>query len=152
MRFTRTKGTLGGIDDLKASGQFASHSTMMRCRQLHIDDPALLYQLFMQMAEPCLSFGCEVWCPLLSDSTTQLTGPSNPGAGILRLGFEQVHTRFLRIVLGLGSKVASWLLLAELHKAPLYMTFMRRACRYWNKLVRLPHTHIARLAFLDSIR
>jgi hypothetical protein len=145
--FTRTQGigkhAAKCRDSLEKAARFASFSTLARCRQLHLDEPAVAIRLFDQMVLPCLTFGAEVWLPYLDDPWQDLDKH-------MKTQLEDTQTRFLRSITRIGPKSSTLILLAECGRAPLYLHCLKQACRYWNKLCKLNHTHIARHAFLDS--
>jgi hypothetical protein len=145
--FTRTQGigkqAAKCRDPLEKAARFASFSTLARCRQLHLDEPTVAIHLFDQMVLPCLTFGAEVWLPYLTEPFSDLDKH-------MKSQLEDTHTRFLRSITCIGPKASTLILLAECCRAPIYLHCLKQACRYWNKLCKLDHTHISRHAFLDS--
>jgi hypothetical protein len=125
------------------AARFAAFSTLQRCFALHIDEPALACRLFDCQVLPCLSYGAELWLPFLPDPWSDFD--KHMGTPL-----EKTHVRFLRSITRVGPKSASITLLAECNRAPLYLHCLKQACRFWNKLCQLDHTHVSRDVFIES--
>jgi hypothetical protein len=140
-----SQGLRHGMRVVHAAGQVAAWITIRRCRDLHIDEPALFCTLFDQLVAPVLSYGAEIWGPWhIADVLT------SPDGALGKNPAEQTQTRFLRSMMWISPKASSWLVLAELSRPPMYLHYLLQATRFWNKLCRLDYTHLASLAFGEN--
>ena len=83
-------GLRQGMKRVHAAGQAAAWLTMRRCKELHIDEPALFGTLFNQLVMPVLSYGAELWSPWYLPDV--LAAPKDSLAECS----ERVQTRYLR--------------------------------------------------------
>jgi hypothetical protein len=147
LTFSSTAGIMACLKGLERAGHRAAMATIARCRQLHIDDIGTAMQLFNSQVLPCLLYGAEVWLPYLVGKRRLLSDP----VGALQDSLERVQLRFVKRLLHLRQTTASWVVLAEAGRLPMYMYGLRRVCRYWNKLAACDQGHLARRALLDSL-
>ena len=92
------------VESLKSAAQRALFALQARCAELGIGDTQLRCKLYDAVFKPVLSYGCEVWVPLVSDTSLE--------------ELERVHLSFLRRILDVPRATAAKHLYAETERLP----------------------------------
>ena len=92
------------VESLKSAAQRALFALQARCAELGIVDTQLRCKLYDAVVKPVLSYGCEVWVPLVSDTSLE--------------ELERVHLSFLRRILDVPRATAAKHLCAETGRLP----------------------------------
>ena len=87
------------VESRKSAAQRALFALQARCAELGIVDTQLRCKLYDAVVKPVLSYGCEVWVPLVSDTSLE--------------ELERVHLSFLRRILHVPRATAAKHLYAE---------------------------------------
>ena len=114
------------------SAKKALHALYGRCHELHISCPALQCTLFDALVCPILSYCCEVWVIL--------------GAKGILHRLEQVHTQFLRQLLGVPISTPTKFVYAEFGKLPLSHSWLQQSVRYLSRLVKMDEHRLCKIA------
>jgi hypothetical protein len=125
--------------DRAASAQRAALALHNRCRDLRLHDPALNIHLWDALVRPVMLYGVETW---------------GPGALCIASGMaacEIVHRKSLRAVLGVRAGTPNDVVLGEAGRFPVAHTAAMMLCRFWNRLVAMPDTRLAKQAFLENV-
>ena len=67
------------------------------------------------------------------------------------MGCEIVQRKSLRALLGLRAGTPNEAVLGEAGRFPVAHTAAALLCRFWNRLVAMPDTRLAKQAFLENI-
>ena len=97
-------------------------------------------KLFDTLISPILTYGCEVWGVYLKQNFASWDKELT----------EKVHLRFCKYYLGVNSKASNSACIAELGRFPMKIFIGKLILRYWNHLLNLPVSTIAKQAFLVS--
>ena len=92
------------VESLKSAAQRALFALQARCAELGIVDTQLRCKLYDAVVKPVLSYGCEVWVPLVSDTSLE--------------ELVRVHLSFLRRILDVPRATAAKHLYAETGRLP----------------------------------
>jgi Reverse transcriptase (RNA-dependent DNA polymerase) len=122
-----TKGLLGAMDALAASGQRAMQTLQSRCRQQRLTQFDIKCRLFDALVEPVLSYGAHVWGPDVFGCNKFRTKPCDNSA-------DKVHLAFLRHMVGCGKSTSIDVLLRDMNRLPLSYRWVVLACRWFMKL------------------
>jgi hypothetical protein len=139
------RGVGPGQGHLEQAGRRAALRVLQRCRELHITELDVALSLFDNQVLPCLTYGAEVWLPYM---TCLMAEPIKA----MQAPMERVQLWFLKRFLGLRNNTASWVVLAEASRAPVYLYALKQVCRLWNKLISLNEHHLAYRVFQHSIQ
>lgn len=117
-----------------AAARFAAAQFDGRCAELGLEAARLLLQLFDTFVDATLSYAAAVWAvgPAAAAAAKPVVGAGSLSAAELQ------HLRFLRRLLGLPQATPTATLLAEAGQPPLYVSWLRRAARFWNSLLAAP--------------
>ena len=96
------------------------------------------------MVDSVLSYGAEVWGMQLVAKAVQRGGSTGSAAERLQLGY-------LRHMLGVRQATPSAVVLAETGQKPLWVRWLRRAAKLWNRLVEQPEDSLVRRALAASV-
>lgn len=121
----------------------ALHSCRARCAALGIESAPVQLQLFSTMVDSVLSYGAEVWGP-------QLVAKAAGGCGSAGCAAEKLHLSFLRHLLGVRQGTPNAVVLAETGQRPLWMRWLLRAARLWNRALAEPPDSLVRQAVAAS--
>ena len=94
----------------------AMFSLLKKCKKLMLPLDVRL-DLFEKMIVPILLYGCEVWCPTMTELASKL------------------QLRFFKIIFKLRKSTTSNMIYGELGKFPIEITAKSRMLSYWFKLV-----------------
>ena len=89
---------------------------LRQCKKLMLPFDVQI-DLFDKLIVPILMYGCEVWCPSMTELASKL------------------QLRFFKILFKLGKSTPSNIIYGELGKFPLEITAKSRMLSYWYKLV-----------------
>jgi hypothetical protein len=102
-------------------------------------------QLFSTMVDSVLSYGAEVWAmQLVAKAVTSNRCSSGSKAEALYLGY-------LRQQLGVRQSTPSAVVLTEMGELPLWLRWLKRAARLWNRLLAQPPDSLLRRALGASL-
>ena len=135
MHFHATKGFSFASDQLLQSAKKATHALYRRCIELHIANPSLQCKLFDALVVPVLSYACEIWAV---DSPNGSNCPQ-----------EQLHTSFIKRLLGLSSCAPDVNARGELGRYPVKIAWMKLLIKFWNRLCTLPQDRLLHHAFVQ---
>ena len=122
-----TRGLLGAVDALAASGNMAMHALQSRCRQQRLTQFDIKCRLFDALIEPILSYGAHVWGPDLFGCTSFRMKPCDNSA-------DKVHLAFLRHMIGCGKSTSIDVVLRDMNRMPLSYKWVLLASRWFMKL------------------
>ena len=122
----------------------ALSSMRARCAELGLGAVGLQLQLFSTMVDSVLSYGAEVWAPQLAAKAAA----SNTSSGSSKA--EALHMRFLRQQLGVRQSTPNAVVLTEVGELPLWLRWLKRAARLWNRLLAQPPGSLMRRALHAS--
>ena len=131
--FHATRGLSCAMEYLCNSARKALFALHKRCHELHIVCPALQSTLFDTLIRPILSYCCEIWVIL--------------GGKVAMQKLEQVHTQFLRQLLGVPTNTATKLIYAECGKLPLKHSWLQQSLKYLARMQRLDDSRLCKIAF-----
>lgn len=126
-------------------GRKAMYAMVRRCYALGIHNVHLKCHLFDNLVKPILSYGCEIWCPLLLHKHGIAT--SSKGAASQ---MEQLHLCFLYQCLGVRRSTPTLPLLYELQREPLAVGWLKQAVRFWNKVHARRPSDLTKRAMQES--
>ena len=144
--FSSTHCLAGSAAPARAKlAHLAMHNCRARCAELGVAAAPVRLQLFSTMVDSVLSYGAEVWAPqLAARAASRPDGNSGSAA-------ERLHLSFLRRELGVRQATPNVVVLTELGERPLWLQWLRRAARLWNKLLAQPADSLTRRALDASI-
>ena len=91
------------------------------------------------MVTPILTYGAEVWAPqLIPQAARSHTGGGSPS--------EQLHTQYLRHLLGVRQNTPVSAILAGTGELPLWIRWLEQAVRLWNHAATEPDGSLVGLA------
>ena len=128
----------------------ASAACNTRCAALGVVAASVRLRLFSTMVDSVLSHGAEVWAVQLVAVAT--AGNTRGGACSSGSGAETLHLGFLRRLLGVRQATPNGAVLLETGEQPLWVRWIRRAARLWNRLVAEPAGSLLRRAFETSLQ
>ena len=117
---------------LKSAAQRALFALQARCAELNIMDIQLRCTLYDAVVKPVLSYGCEVWMPLVSESSLE--------------ELERVHLSFLRRVLHVPRMASAKHMYAETGRLPHRIFWWQQSIKYMHHLTSLNPTKLVRRA------
>jgi hypothetical protein len=127
------------------AGHLALHNCRARCAELGVQAVAVRLQLFSTMVDSVLSYGAEVWAmQLVAKAVTSNRCSSGSKAEALYLGY-------LRQQLGVRQSTPSAVVLTEMGELPLWLRWLKRAARLWNRLLAQPPDSLLRRALGASL-
>jgi hypothetical protein len=127
------------------AARLALHNCRARCAELGVQAAAVRLQLFSTMVDSVLSYGSEVWAPqLVVKAVTSSTCSSGSKA-------EALHLSFLRQQLGVRQSTPNAVVLTELGELPVWLRWLKRAARLWNRLLAQPSGSLLRRALDTSM-
>jgi len=122
----------------------AMHSCRARCAELGIEAAGVQLRLFSTMVDSVLSHGAEVWGVQLVAQAAANGGSGGSAAERLQLGF-------MRQLLGVRQSTPNAVVLAETGEQPLWLRWLRRAGKLWNRVVAEQPESLVRRALAASI-
>ena len=135
-----------------STGNFQNHRSITKEKAIHalfkvsktMDfkrlRPKQAEKLFDTLISAILTYGCEVWGVYLKQNFASWDKEL----------IEKVHLRFCKYYLGVNSKALNSACRAELDRFPMKIFIDKLILRYWNHLLDLPVSTIAKQAFLVS--
>ena len=109
-----------------AAARAAMHSCRALSAALGIGAAPVQLQLFSTMVDSVLSYGAEVW-------GMQLAAKAAAGHGSTGCAADTLHLGYLRRLLGVRQGTPHAVVLAECGKRPLWLRWVMRAARLWNR-------------------
>jgi hypothetical protein len=106
----------------------AMHNCRARCAELGIEAAPVQLRLFSTMVDSVLSYGAEVWGMQLAAKAASSSGSSGSAA-------EKLQLSYLRRLLGVRQSTPNNVVLAETGQQPLWLRWLRRAAKLWNRLL-----------------
>jgi len=128
-----------------AAARGALHKMQAKCAALGVEAAQLRLQLFTMMVDSVLSYGSAVWGTQLAAAAA-----SNP-AGSTGCAAEKLHIRYLRRQLGVRQGTPTAVVLAETAERPLWLRWLLRSVRLWNKALAAQPESLLRQAANASI-
>jgi len=110
----------------------ASFALMKKCSSAGRLTPKVALQLFDSFITPILLYGCEIWSNKLE---------SEP--------IEQLHLKYLKLMLGVKTSTCNLAIYGETGRFPLHLTQMYRMIKYWLRLTQISSSKIVKQAFLQ---
>ena len=120
-------------ESLKSAAQRALFALEARCAEMGITDPRLRCRLYDAVVKPVLSYGCEVWMPLISSSSLA--------------ELEKVHLSFLRRLLDVPRSAASKHMYAETGRLPQSVAWWQQSLKYLQYLTTLNDDRLVHRAY-----
>ena len=136
--FHATKGFAFAAEQLLAAAKKALHALHRRCIALRITDPLLKTKLFDALVGPVLNYACEVWAVDLP-----LT---------MKPKQEQLHTDFLKSLLGVSYKANDANIRGEFGRYPIAIFWFKMIVKFYNRMCVLPNDRILHHAFKDMVQ
>ena len=121
------------VESLKSAAQRALFALQARCAELGIVDTQLRWKLYDAVVKPVLSYGCEVWVSLVSDTSLP--------------ELERVHLSFLRRILDVPRATAAKHLYAETGRLPHKSFWQQQGLKYMHHLTSVDSSQIVHKAF-----
>ena len=123
-----------GAEFLVSAAKKAVHAMRRQCIFLGLSDPASICKLFDTLVLSILAYSCEVWAvdPKVAE------------------GAEQLHTQFLKQLLGIRKSISNLIILAEFGRLPLQFHFWQQILRYHNRAVHLSNDRLVKRALIDD--
>ena len=121
----------------------ALHNSRARCAALGIEAARVQLRLFSTMVDPVLSYGAEVW-------GMQLAAKAAASGGSTGCAAERLHMSFLRCLLGVRQGTPNAVVLAETGERPLWVRWLLRATRLWNRALAAEDDCLLRQAVTAS--
>ena len=121
------------VERLKSAAQRALSALQARCAESEIVDTQLRCKLYGAVIKPVLSYGCEVWVPLVSDTSLE--------------ELERVHLSFLRRILDVPRATAAKHLYAETGRLPHKTFWWQQSLKYMHHLILVDSSQILHKAF-----
>ncbi len=107
-------------------------------------------RLFSTMVDSVLSHGADVWAvQVVAAATAGSTGDGTCSSGS---GAETLHLGFLRRLLRVRQATPNGAVMLETGEQPLWVRWIRRAVRLWNRLAAEPAGSLLRRAFEASLQ
>jgi len=122
----------------------AMHSCRARCAELGIQAADVQLRLFGAMVDSVLSYGAEVWGVQLAAKAVSHGGSGGSKA-------EQLQVGYLRQLLGVRQCTPTAVVLAEAGEQPLWLRWLRRAAKLYNKIVAMDPSSLVHQALAASI-
>ena len=120
----------------------------MRCAALGVVAAAVRLRLFSTMVDSVLSHGAEVWAvQLVAAAAAGSTRGGMCGSGSAA---EALHLGYLRRLLGVRQATPNGAVLLEAGERPLWVRWLQRAGRLWNRLTAAPQGSLLHAAFAVS--
>ena len=116
------------LDNLRSLVSRAMFYLISKARRLDLPIDIQL-QLFDSTVLPILLYGCEIW------------GYSNVSV------LENLHLKFLKILLGVHSKTCNNMVYGERGRYPLNITIKQRVVGYWARMLSGKETKLTRLVY-----
>ena len=116
-----------------------------RCAELGIESAAVQLRLFSTMVDSVMSHGAEVWgVQLAAQAARNNTGDAGSAA-------ERLQLRYLLHLLGVRQSTPNAVVMAETGERPVWRQWLRRAAKFWNKMLREAEGSLVRQALQSSI-
>ena len=141
-------GSAGPARTVVARAALAACNT--RCAALGVVAAGVRLRLFSTMVDSVLSHGSEVWAVQLVAAAA--AGSTKGGTCSSGSGAETLHLGFLRRLLGVRQSTPNGTVLLETGEQPLWVRWLRRAARLWNRLGAAPAGSLLRRAFETSLQ
>ena len=127
-----------------AAARLSMQGMQARSATLGLEATRVQLLLFNTLVDSKLSYGSGVAArrAVISGSSGTSTEPSEP---------EQLHLEFLRRMLGVRPSTPTAAVLAEAGEPPLYVRWLGRAARFWNRLLSRPADSVERRALEASV-
>lgn len=106
------------------------HNVFMQCR------------LFDALARPVLNYGCELWGPYAMMRARVARGMDSE--------VELWHRAILRQMLGVRKSVPIAVLMHEVNRTPIHLSWLKQSLRFWNKVCCRP-TQLVSMAMQESL-
>ena len=116
------------VESLKSAAQRALFALQARCAELGIVNTRLRCKLYNAVVKPVLSYGCEVWVPLVSDTSLE--------------ELERVHLSFLRRILDVPHATAAKHLYAETRRLPHKTFWWQQSLKYMHHLTSVESSRL----------
>ena len=98
--------------------------------------PKLLLNLFGKMVVPIILYNREIWGAYLFRNK-QILCENNEFLFDLKNILEDLHIKFMKVVLGVHSKACNLAVRSELGRLPLHIKIFSSVLKYWARLVEL---------------
>ena len=140
--FDEDVGTHRSIERNISSSRKAMYALVRRCYQLNIRNVGLKCRLFDTLVSPILNFGCEVWGPDMLKGKPLAHNISSPA--------EALHLNFLKQCLGVRITTPTHILLRELDRNPIALTWIKSCVKFWNKIQSRDDADLTKQAMMES--
>jgi hypothetical protein len=144
MTFDEEQGIMHAIQRGVNKARGAMMAMMKRCHELNLHNVRIKCHLFDALIKPVINYGCEIW------------GPSNMERGKvfmsgMREEVEKMHMGFLRQCLGVRKSTAAAVIMFEMNRMPIALSWLKQLLRFWNKIVTRPEGDIVKIALKGSM-
>lgn len=136
-RFDAAQGVEGAWLKLLGKARGAMYWARRRCGVLGVGAADLQLHLFEALVRPVMDFGAAVWGPMVARA-----------GGVKEA--EDLCLQFLRLTFGVKSSAVGVVLLREVGWAPVWAIWVRRAARFWNRVVKRGQGDLVRAALVES--
>lgn len=120
----------------------AAYVMFKRCYSMNMHNVHMLCHLFDALVVPIVSYGCELWGPYLLASKAVAEGKGG--------SVEVWHRSVLRQIVGVRTNVPTPILMNELGRKPLSMSWLKQTLHFWNKIVARPDNDLVKMAMAES--
>ena len=149
--FTRRSGVRGALDAVAAAGVRARAATVAAARRAGVMDLHQRRQLFSALVLPVVSYGCEIWGPLILAPRGRAGSQRGLAHTLQHNPLQAVQSDFLRDLVGVRKGVPAPILLSEAGTDALGVHWLKRAAGMWERIRQRPESDVARLAVVDGV-
>jgi hypothetical protein len=118
------------VTSVLSSSVRATYKVLSYCKCFGQMPPVLTMKLFNSLVAPIISYGCEIWFPLINQ---QLKGM-----------IEKFHLKFMKSVLHVKQQTPTIGVMGELGEYPLLLKMSTKIIKYWIIIQNLPDDHIVK--------
>ena len=121
----------------------AAQLMLRRCHSMDIGNVYIKCKLFDSLVKPILCYGCELWSPYILAKGRTFHGID--GAA------EVWHRCILRQMVGVRHSVSTSILMNELGRQPICISWIKQSLNFWNKICSRSDDDIVKIAMKESL-
>ena len=125
-----------------AKSKIAAHMLFRRCYSMGIHNVHMQLHLFDSLVRPVMNYGCELWAPY----AMSVKGVANGGGEA-----EVWHLSVLRQSLGVRKSVPTPILMRELGRNPLYISWLKQTLGFWNNICCRADDDLVKMSLQESL-